>query len=592
MADNLGWLRPWVTFAGWVLVAAVLYWAQAFIVPLVLAALLVFLLSPPANWLERRIGRVGSVLSVLILTFATITGIGWAFGYQLTGLARQLPAYQANIEQKIGQLEHVGEGGALSRLEETIQEIQERAARRASPDGTRAQPLVVTEARRSWGLPSWVSPLFGPVSTGLFVAVMVVFMLLERQDLRNRLLQLFAHGHLAVTTKAFDEAAARVSRYLAMQSLVNTIYGLALGLGLYVLDVPYPLLWGCLGGMARFIPYLGPLIAAAGPLAIAFAALPGWSGLAWVAVYLGVLELLTNFVLETVLYAGAAGVSQVALLVAVAFWTWLWGPLGLLMATPLTVCLVVIGKHVRGLEFVATLMSDAPTLDPHVTFYQRLLAHDLAEAADHVERYTAAHSREDAFDGLLLPVLTYAERDRVEGHLDADEEQAIITATRELALDPACSWAHAADGDAEHRPDRVIGVPLNGDADVLALQMLGELIRDVGTIEIVSPRLLTSELVDLIRTSGCRAVCLADLPPSSPSKSRYLTKRLRATFPDLRIVVGRWAPPGLGDEDVSSLVQAGATHVDATLSASREHLREVLHLAALTAQHPAPPQAA
>jgi len=582
MPDNLGWLRPWVTFAGWVMVAGVLFWAQAVIVPVVLASLVVFLLSPPTNWLERRIGKVGSVLAVLTLTFATIAGIGWAFGYQLTGLARQLPAYQTNIDQKIAQLQSAGEDGPFSRLEETVREIQERAARKASPDGTRAQPLVVTQARSSWGFPSWVSPLFAPLSTALFVGVMVMFMLLERQDLRNRLLQLFAHSQLAITTKAFDEAATRVSRYLAMQTLVNTIYGVALGLGLYLLDVPYPLLWGCFGAIARFIPYLGPLLASAGPLGIAFAALPGWSGLAWVAAYLGVLELITNFVLETVLYAGAAGVSQVALLVAVAFWTWLWGPLGLLMATPLTVCLVVMGKHVRGLEFVATLMSDTPALDPHVTFYQRLLAHDVAEASDHVENYATAHSREAVFDGLLLPVLNYAERDRLQGHLDTEEEQAIIAATRELTQDVGGRGAARTSSEGDPAPaNAVLGVPLNGEADVLALDMLGTLMRGTGSLDIVSPRLLTSELIDRIGATGCRVVCLADLPPSPASKARYLTKRLRAAFPELRIVVGRWAPPGLADHDRDALLDAGATHVDATLLSSRDHLREALHVIAL-----------
>jgi len=361
-----------------------------------------------------------------------------------------------------------------------------------------------------------------------------------------------------------------------------------------VLDVPYPLLWGCFAALARFIPYLGPLLAAAGPLAIAFAALPGWSGLAAVAIYVGVLELLTNFVLETVLYAGAAGVSQVALLVAVAFWTWLWGPLGLLMATPLTVCLVVIGKHVSGLDFVATLMSDSPALDPHVSFYQRLLAHDLAEAADHVERYVGEHSCEELFDGLLLPVLNYAERDRLEGHLETEEEQAIIAATRELTV------AFAGPGTPATAPDAakpapaqaVMGVPLNGEADALALEMLGELMRDVAPIDIVSPRVLTSELIEMIRTSGCRVVCLADLPPSAPSKARYLTKRLRAVFPQLRIVVGRWAPAGLADDDRTSLIDAGATHVGTTLRSSRDNLREAVHHVALSAQPAEPSQAA
>ena len=203
---------------------------------------------------------------------------------------------------------------------------------------------------------------------------MVIFMLLERRDLRDRLIGLFGLGHLTVTTKAFDEAGTRVSRQLLMQSLVNLVYGIAAGIGLYVLGVPYPMVWAALGAALRFIPYIGPVIGAGAPILVSLAALPGWAGPLYVVALFVVLELFTNLVLETVLYAGAAGVSQVALLVSLAFWTWLWGPLGLLMATPLTVCLVVLGKHVPGLEFVGMLMADTPALAPEFGYYQRLLA--------------------------------------------------------------------------------------------------------------------------------------------------------------------------------------------------------------------------
>ena len=195
---------------------------------------------------------------------------------------------------------------------------------------------------------------------------MVVFMLLERRDIRGRLIGLFGLGQLTVTTKALDEAGTRVSRQLLMQSLVNLVYGIVAGLGLYFLGVPYPFVWAALGAALRFIPYIGPVIGAGAPILVSLAALPGWAGPLWVMGLFIVLELFTNLVLETGLYAGAAGISQVALLISVAFWTWLWGPLGLLMATPLTVCLVVLGKHVPGLEFVGMLMADTPALRPGV----------------------------------------------------------------------------------------------------------------------------------------------------------------------------------------------------------------------------------
>src|SRR6188474_1615801 len=214
---------------------------------------------------------------------------------------------------------------------------------------------------------------------------MVIFMLLERRDLRDRLIGLIGHGQLATTTKAFDEAGSRVSRQLLMQSLVNLVYGIAVFVGLYLLHVPYVLVWATLGAALRFIPYIGPVLGAGVPILVSLAALAGWTGPLIVLGLFVVLELFTNLVLETALYAGAAGVSQVALLVSVAFWTWLWGPLGLLMATPLTVCIVVIGKHVPGLAFIGTLMADAAVLAPEHGYYQRLLARDQSEAADLID---------------------------------------------------------------------------------------------------------------------------------------------------------------------------------------------------------------
>ena len=294
------------------------------------------------------------------------------------------------------------------------------------------------------------------------------------------------------------------------------------------------------------------------------------------------LELFTNLVLETVLYAGAAGVSSVALLVALAFWTWLWGPLGLLMATPLTVCLVVLGKHVPGLEFVGTLMADTPALAPEYGYYQRLLARDQSEAADLIERHIKTEPPGSVYDALLLPALNYAERDRLEQRLSPDEETAVIEATRELLSDaaesirrlrpelPSSAEGPPPDGRA---PLRVLGYATNGVADELALAMLAHLVDDLPiAIEVTKTRMFASELVSLVQVQGVSVVCLADLPPSAPSKSRYLVKRLRAALPDARIVVGRWGPPALADESTQLLRDDGATVVTSTLTETRTYL--------------------
>ena len=281
-----------------------------------------------------------------------------------------------------------GTGGSVENLQKTVEGIQAEIDK-GEGRGTTPRPLIVRPEQVSgiWGFPAMVTPLLGPLATAGLIIALVVFMLLEREDLRNRMIRLFGHGRLVVTTRAFDEAGQRVSRYLLVQSLVNVVYGVGVGAGLSLIGVPYALLWGALGAALRFIPYVGPAAAAIAPVLVALAALEGWVRPLIVVGLFVVLELFTNLVLETALYAGAAGVSQVALLVAVAFWSWLWGPLGLLMATPLTVCLTVIGKYVPGLEFVSTLISDEPVLAADVSYYQRLLAGDKAEAIDIIERH-------------------------------------------------------------------------------------------------------------------------------------------------------------------------------------------------------------
>jgi predicted PurR-regulated permease PerM len=592
VADRFTYLRTWATFAGCVLVVAVLYWAQSVLVPVSLAILLTFVLTPPVIWLQRRVGRIPAVLLVVTLVFSAL-GLGvWGISRQMTSLSTDLLAYRENIRQKIRDVRGAGKGGSVERLQSTLDEIKKDMGVPAAPAGTPSQPVVVSNDPGA-GL-SWLGPFIEPIGNAAFVVALVLFMLLEREDLRNRLIGLIGHGHLATTTKAFDEAGRRVSRQLLLQSLVNAIYGAISAAGLWMFGVPYPLFWGAAGAALRFIPYLGPVVATAGPLLMALAALPGWTRPLEVAAFYAALEVFTNLVLETVLYAGAAGVSQVALLVAVAFWTWLWGPLGLLMATPLTVCLVVLGKHVPGLKFVATLLSDTPALAPEYGYYQRLLARDVAEASEVVERFIKTEPAETVYDALLVPALNYAERDRLEDQLDDDDEQAVIDATREL-MGEGPLGASSAEGTpavvpaSEASPKlRVLGYAANGSSDALALEMLGRMLQAMPiAIESAGPRMLASDLINLVRAEKYGAVCIGDLPPSPPSKTRYLVRRLRAAFPELPIIVGRWAPAALADETTQPLVDAGATHVSVNLIDTR---RRLAALASVDTQ-PAPDRA-
>jgi predicted PurR-regulated permease PerM len=579
-----------VTFAGCVLVVGVLYWAQAVLVPIALAILLAFVLTPPVTWLQRWIGRVPAVLAMVTLVFTVLGLAGWGLARQMDHLAGDLPRYRVNILAKIADVRGAGKGGSVEKLQETFEDIKTDLGKTEAPRGTVSRPVVIrSEQVAGFSVFSWLGPVVGPLGTAGLVLAMVIFMLLERRDLRDRLIGLFGHGQLATTTKAFDEAGTRVSRQLLMQSVGNLIYGIAAGTGLYFLGVPYPLVWAVLAAVLRFIPYVGPVLGAGAPILVSLAATEGWAGTFWVVGLFIVLELFTNLVLETVLYAGAAGLSPVALLASVAFWTWLWGPLGLLMATPLTVCLVVLGKYLPGLEFVGTLLADTPALAPEYGYYQRLLARDQSEAADLIERYINTESPRGVYDALLLPALNYAERDRLEQRLSSDEETAVIDATRELLQDTAESIRRLqperlASPDAPPipapiKPLRVLGYATNGVADELALTMLADLLDDLPIgVEISSARLQASELVSLVHARGCSVVCLADLPPSPLSKTRYLVKRIRAALPDVRILVGRWGPPELTDESTQAVRDAGADLVASTLAETRAYLSGLVEI--------------
>lgn len=576
-----------VTFAWCVLVVLVLSWAQAVLVPIALAILLTFLLAPPVTWLQRWVGRIPAVLAMVTLVFTLLGLAGWGLARQLDYLAEDLPRYRVNILAKIADVRGASKGGSVEKLQETFEDIKTDLGKSEAPRGTKSRPVVVTSEQVS-GF-SWLGPIVAPLGRAGLVVAMVIFMLLERRALRDRLIGLIGHGQLAITTKAFDEAGTRVSRYLLMQSLANLAYGIGAGVGLYLLGVPYPLIWAVLAAVVRFIPYVGPILGAGAPILVSLAAADGWAGPIAVVGLFVVLELFTNLVLETVLCAGAAGVSPVALLASVAFWTWLWGPLGLLMATPLTVCLVVLGKHVPGLEFVGTLLADTPALTAECGYYQRLLARDQSEAADLIERHIKTASPRSVYDAMLLPALNYAERDRLEQRLSPDEEKAVLDATRELLSDAAESIrrlppdppAPPADPPlpGPREPLRVLGYATNGAADELALAMLAHLLDDLPIrVEITSTRLQASELVSLVQQQRFSVVCLADLPPSPSSKTRYLVKRLRAALPDVRILVGRWAPPALADESTQVLRETGANLVASTLLETRTYLSGLVEI--------------
>ena len=572
-----------VTLAGLVLMVGCLYWAREVLVPVALAILLTFLLAPVVTALERwRLPRVPAVVLVVVLALGAVGAIGAVLVTQVVSLGGELPRYKDNIKEKISDLRLLGRNSGLEPVKDTVTRAAgevERDVEKAKPQDTK-QPKptpVVVQPGNGQGLlhlPAALAPWLDPLTRGGLVVLLVPFMLLSRHELRNRMVRLVGFSRLAVTTRALDEAGDRVTRYLLTQSLVNATFGTLVGLGLFVVGVPYAMLFGFLGGALRFIPYVGVWIGAGLPIALSMAVFPGWGKALLVLGLFAILELFTSAVLEVLLYARSAGVSEVGLLVAIAFWAWVWGPVGLLLATPLTVCLVVFAKYVPELEFIWIVMGDTPVFSPDVVVYQRLLAADQDEASNEVERYAAERSPEQVYDEVLLPVLFHAARDHSRGRIDADEERAVVAAVRELVDELDTSAAAPSAGMLERIA--VFGCPARSEADAVALLMLRDTLAPLGVdVEIAAPGQLSAESVQQVRERGVGVVVVASVPPGGLAQARYLCKRLRAGLPEIRIIVARWSSPEDAAEIRAALIAAGADTVGTQLLEIRDAVLEV-----------------
>ena len=416
------WQRAVVVLTGTVVgvvVISCLYWAQTVLIPVALAVFLTFLLAPLVSFLQRRgLRRMPAVLLVVLLAALGLGGTVCLVAVEVRSLADELPTYTENIKEKIRSLRHMGQGA--ERLEKMLQDITVewnlqpgnaeagRVDKTSGPLGAAPgkPPAVIPQPERPAWLSRWpalVSPVVELLGGLALALVLVVFMLLKREALRNRLLRLVGHGRLTVTTKAVEDAGQRVSRFLLMQFLINGGFGLVLALGLSLIQVPHAILWGFLGALLRYVPYLGSWLTATLLITLSLAIFPGWVQALLVLGLILVLELSTANVLEPRLFGHSIGVSEVALLVSAAFWAFLWGPVGLVLSSPLTVCLVVMGKYVPQLEFLDVLLGDEPALDPDISFYQRLLARDQEEAEQLVLTQARTSPPEEVYDKVLVP---------------------------------------------------------------------------------------------------------------------------------------------------------------------------------------------
>ncbi len=539
------------TFLSLVLTIAVLYLGRAVLMPLALALLLTFAMAPLVDRLERRhFGRAPAVIALCLLIALFATGIGWIVAREAGRLANDLPQYRTILREKAHALR--GPIGSLAGAADEVTRLGD-AIEPATRGAQSPQVQVVEKPSVLGAVGGLLFPILGPLGTAGLVVVLALFMLLEHEELRDRMIWLATGARdLSLTTRALDEAATRVSRYLAMQSLVCAIQGVAVGLGLWAIGVPGAALWGALSAVLRFVPYFGPWIAAALPIALSFAAFHGWTQPMLTISLFVALELVTSNVLEPWLYGASVGLSPFGVILSSVFWAWLWGIPGLLLATPLTVCLVVAGRYVRGLEILPVLLGDQPALPADVRLYQRLVALDLDEAATVLADASFERSLADLSDRIVLPALRRLADDDQRDALPDAKSAAVRERLEELLTGVEL---RAAASESVAAGVRVLFVPALDDNDALAGRWLARVCEANGAQAAhASPDSLASEVVERVQAEMPDAICISALTPRSGAHARLLQKRLEAALAGRDVLIGLWAAPlhELGDRSPSA----------------------------------------
>ena len=563
------------TVVGTVLVA-LLFWARSIFIPVTLAIFLAFVLAPVVNRLQRRgLGRTPAVIVTVGLLGLVCAGIGAVITQQVTQLAGTLPERAETIKQKITAAKTALVGDGSSRFGSLVDDVTNII----SPKPTTAPAMVVESAAPSLAsqMNFYLSPAAEFLGQAAFTFILTVFMLLKREDLRNRMIRLLGSGKVTTTTKAVDDASQRISRYLLSQLMVNTAFGAVITVGLFALDVKYCLLWGFIATMMRYVPYIGTWVGLIPPVLFSFATAPEW-GAGWgqpaavFVLFIGLETICNNFI-EPTLYGKSMGLSEVAQLVAAAFWAFLWGPIGLILSGPLTVCLLVLGRHVRQFEFFVVLLGDEPALEPQVAFYQRLTARDQDEAAEVALGAAEENGAETAFDKVLVPALCLARRDHDDGDLDKADLRYVVGATREIAEEIAELRAPTT-GAFEARV-RVLVVPARDEAEHVAAEVFAMTLDPARwEVKVAGDETLASELVGIVAEFRPAVVVIATMPPGGVTHARYLLARLRQRFPEVKLLVGRWGCESAALDPRSEAIK-NTDGIDRTLADTRKRLAEI-----------------
>jgi predicted PurR-regulated permease PerM len=573
-------------------VIGALYLGRVVFIPLALAILFSILLSPVIAFLERiRIPRFLAILLVVLTLLGGVGAAGWKLSQQFGDLTDQLPTYKKTLDDKIHVLRGI-HSDSLSKATSTVQELEKEVTaanpvsgnaesrRYAAPGSSPAKPLAVQVVPPTNPLES-LQNMLGPVTTAFVVAVFTVFILMGREDLRNRIVRLAGGGRLNAITQALDDATHRIDRYLLLQLIVNTCYGAIIVLALHFLGIPHAAIWGIGAGVLRFLPYLGPPLSAVIPILLSLAVFPGWEHtFATIGVFFCLEVVVSNFV-EPYLYGAHVGLSPLAILVAAIFWTLIWGFPGLVLSTPITVCLVVMGRYLPGLRFFNILLGDEQTLAPDVEYYQRLLAADQDDARRILQRCRKNQPLEELYSSVVIPALSLAEHDRHRNELDQPTQDYVYQSTREIVEELAESeprvrnieglapvrdiHAHARESGSSCE---VLCVPARDEADAVVALLLSQLLEQQGTdcryFEIDEPETLVRKAIE----ADPRVIFISALPPFAIDSARTLYASLRGKLPNARIIVGFWHFEGDADRITMRLQLKPGDFVVTTLPAA------------------------
>jgi len=606
--------------ASLMLVVAALYFARDLLIPTVLSILICFVLAPVVNRLRRwGVGRITAIAITVVIATAAVVTVGSYFVVQLVDVTMRLPEYQGNIETKIESLRITPNGPVDrairmftrlgDRMNETDDEVKPDDTSQAGTD-TKNEPApkpvpvqnVEPALTRIAMFRNVMGSTFAPLTSAGIVFVLVIFMLLEREALRDRLIQVIGTAPMQInnTTQALTDAAARLSRYLFMLLIVNVSYGIAIGIGLYFIGVPNAALWGLLAAVLRFVPYIGPIIAGIFPVAMSIAVDPGWVMAIETLLLFAVIEIISNNFIETWLYGKSMGISSVAILLSAMFWAWLWGPIGLLISTPLTVCFMVLGRYIPAMRNLSLMLGDQPGLSLHARMYQRFLAMDPDEPDRIAQEYLKDHTVEQLFGDVLVPTLRLLEDERYQDSIEPARRAFILEHLRELIEDFADEPDPVSDSitkpetnqtatkskvdeadDVEvevispkkmiasiiDAPAIVTCIPAHDESDKIVAIMIATLLRRRGiAASIISADQSSAERINRLESQRASIACISVLPPFAAVYARHTVQRIHARQPGMKLIVGFWEASGSSESLNRQLKAVGAHEVVSSLA--------------------------